>query len=253
MTVNLVTLHGFLGAVQDFQTLIGSLQAQIGPKLVWTPIDYYKEPQLSPEVSWQEWPQHFERYLDQIPLSGSTNFLLGYSQGGRLALNYLKSFLGRSPHQWRGLILISSGLGLSELEKVSRLDFDQKWSNKFLTEDFQEVVEQWNQLPIFSGSQREPQRLEKDFNRKLLAKNLINWSPSQHESYFNFLSNLELPICYLAGESDKKYVEIGQDLAKKNSKVQLELIESAGHRCFLDQPEVVGLKILDFIKIYSAN
>jgi 2-succinyl-6-hydroxy-2,4-cyclohexadiene-1-carboxylate synthase len=223
--VKLWGLHGFLGRPADFSSLNLDLQA----------VDYLRIPQLSAKVPLSQWGENFCAYV-----GGKENILIGYSQGGRLALHALKA----NPSIWAGVVLISTNPGVSDSEKAGRLENDQKWADQFLKDEFEKVLHTWNQQSVFTGSKTEPVRTAEDYSKEDLANCLVNWSVAKQEDFRFFLQDNSVPIHYLCGESDAKYCSIGEQLVLINSKIKKTVIPNAGHRLLFDSPAAVRESIL---------
>jgi 2-succinyl-6-hydroxy-2,4-cyclohexadiene-1-carboxylate synthase len=218
-------LHGFLGRPEDFSSLELPVEAP----------DHLKIPSLSPSVSLNEWGRNFcsQAVADQ-------NILIGYSQGGRLALQALKA----NPKQWKHVILLSTNLGLPIEQRSSRIENDKNWAEKFLREDFEECLKAWNQQNVFKGSVNEPVRTESDYTRKDLADCLMNWSLGHQEDFRPFLKSCEIPISFFCGEFDTKYQLIGDEIEKLNPNIKKTVIPNSGHRLLFDQPLLLRTEIL---------
>ncbi len=249
MTLNIVALHGFLGAPSDFNHLSSLLNEKVikesNYQLRWISPDYYNQGSICPSIEWSLWPRSFENYLKGINLSQGRKVLLGYSQGGRLASEFIRN--PENEKIFDGVILISSGTGIEDQEKELRVQQDSYWANRFLKDEFKSVVRDWNLQNVFVGSRHEPERTESEYNRKLLAANLKNWSVANHGSFVETLTSSRIPICYISGEHDLKYSGYGQKLKSLNDRIDFVPIPNAGHRCFLDQPHLVAEKIFEFV------
>lgn len=233
-------LHGFLGLPSDFETLQKKCQS-LKPNLQWQSVDYMHSRELSPQSTLSEWGEHFCKLVKQ---SGSAeNILLGYSQGGRLALQAFKF----APELWKSVILLSTNPGLPISERPARLKNDEEWAEKFANQNFQKTLAAWNTQSVFQGSVAEPQRLEENYNRRQLADCLIRWSLAQQEDFRDFLKQTQVPTVYISGDRDTKYVQIGKSLAAANPKLVHRSIANAGHRVFLDQPDAVASEFLRVI------
>jgi 2-succinyl-6-hydroxy-2,4-cyclohexadiene-1-carboxylate synthase len=241
--VKIWALHGFLGEASDFDLLQKKSQQRM-PGLRWQSVDYLKEPSLSPQTPLHLWGEAFNQYLQKFSDSTADNILLGYSQGGRLALHALKN----RPDLWKAALLFSANPGIRDEEKSTRLAHDEKWVAQFLTEDFGSVLARWNSQQVFQGSQNEPMRKESRFDRDLIAQCLSQWSLARQEDFFSFLEDTSLPILYVAGERDRKYCQIGSRLQRLNSHLQLQTLPAAGHRVHFDQPEGLAELMVQFLE-----
>lgn len=235
-------LHGFLGLPSDFESLKEHC-IRLQPDLKWHSVDYLKVRELSPQNPLASWGAHFNQYVQKSSEKNETHVLLGYSQGGRLALHALKD----NPSLWKSTILLSANPGILEGERPARLANDQRWANQFLNENFAWTLKQWNSQNVFRGSKNEPQRSENQFNRHQLADCLVNWSVAQQENFAAFLNQSSSSILYVAGERDTKYVQIGQAIANANRRVDCEILADSGHRVLFDQPIELSRRIIRFL------
>jgi len=239
--MKLWALHGFLGQAADFADLQLKCSQQ-DANLDWNSVDYMHSRELSPQSTLEEWGDHFCKLVEQS--NSKENVLLGYSQGGRLALQTLK----KNSSLWKAVILVSTNPGLPVLERPARLKNDEEWADKFLNQNFQKTVEKWNAQAVFQGSVTEPERLEANYNRRQLADCLTRWSLANQEDFRSFLKQTSLPTLYISGERDSKYTQIGNSLAALRPTIAHKSITNAGHRVFLDQPDAVSFEIIKFLK-----
>lgn len=245
--MNIYFLHGFLGLPSDFERTMHFLEVP-GENSNILSVDYLKFRETSSQVSLSDWGGQFNRWIQSYE-KGQTNknpkrILVGYSQGGRLALQAVHA----SPQFWQGLILISANPGIPSGERPARLKRDQVWGERFLQENFDKTVEKWNAQPVFQGSMAEPQRQESNYNRNLLAGCLTQWSLGHQQDFKSVIKDWQIPMLYMAGEKDSKYVQIGQELKKAQPSVKLSVIPQAGHRVILDAPDALAHEISNFIK-----
>lgn len=237
-------LHGFLGQMKDFSVLQQKCKS-LSPNLDWRSVDYMHLRELSPQLTLEEWGAAFCKFVEMAVGSGEhDNVLLGYSQGGRLALQALKHNSGL----WKSVILLSTNPGLPVNERPARLKADEEWAEKFLHSNFQKTIEKWNAQSVFQGSLAEPERNEADYNRRQLADCLTRWSLAQQEDFRPFLKQSMVPALYISGDRDSKYTQFGQSLTAAHSKLVHRTIINAGHRVFLDQPDAVASEIVDFLR-----
>jgi len=244
--MKLWALHGFLGQAADF----ADLQLKCGQhdaSLEWNSVDYMHSRELSPQSTLEEWGDHFCKLVERS--HSKENILLGYSQGGRLALQALK----KNSSLWKAVILLSTNPGLPATERPPRLKNDEEWAEKFLNQNFQKTVEKWNAQAVFQGSAIEPERLEANYNRRQLADCLTRWSLANQEDFRTFLKQTSLPTLYISGERDSKYTQIGNALEAFRSTIVHKSIANAGHRVFLDQPDTVSFEIMKFLKDLSPS
>ena len=214
----IVCLHGFLGLPTDWDFLrVAGFEIR--------EIDLWREPS----------PLKIEAQPGDV--------LLGYSMGGRLALEILTE----TPGRWRAAVIISAGLNLEDRDdRAARRARDEEWARRFETEEWTSLIEAWNAQPIFEG-QRSLARREIDFDRDALARALRQWSPGLLEPLSHRLSKLDIPVLWIAGEHDEKYVEVGNHATELLTVAQLWICPGSGHRVPWDRPELFIEKLRSFV------
>ncbi|HSP15143.1 MAG TPA: alpha/beta fold hydrolase [Thermoanaerobaculia bacterium] len=195
----IVALHGFLGRPADW--------------------DFLRDAGLEVDA----------RELDDIPPAGDT--ILGYSMGGRLALHALLdgARYGRA-------VIISAGLGIeSEDDRAARRRADEVWARRFEGEDWEAVMRDWNAQPLFGGHVRV--RRERDFERAGVVKAMREYSPAALPPLAPRLHEIAIPVLWIAGERDAKYVAEGQRAVSLLPDARLVVCPGAAHRVPWEKPE----------------
>ncbi len=205
----IVFLHGFLGDPSDWDAVISFL-----PKFHCIPISlpgHGKTPFATDFTTWMPNIRSFH--------------LVGYSLGGRLALQYAKLF----PERIASLTLASSHLGLkNEEEKKKRLQVDEQWAEKLRTLSLKEFLSLWYEQPLFGHFKPDlSKRLEHDPQQLALA--LLHFSLAK-QSYIEPKNAL-----ILVGEKDQRY----RDLFP-----HANIIPNAAHMIHLENP-LAFARILD--------
>jgi len=166
--------------------------------------------------------------------------LLGYSLGGRLALHALLA----NPSLYKGAVIVSAHLGLKNpQERKKRLAADKQLAVKLLDMPFQAFCESWDAQAIFQGSPKMI-RKEQDFDKEALIHALTAWSLGNQEDLQPQIEALSVPILYIAGSQDTKYVEIAKNLKLKSPFSKIEIVKESGHRIPWQSKEI-------FIKLLS--
>ena len=201
--VPLVFLHGFLGSSFD-----------------WLPVCSYLPDCLCIGV---DLPGHGKSPFTEDFCSAMPDFpsmhLIGYSMGGRLAMQYAEKF----PEKIASLTVLSAHPGLATAqEKQARLVLDRQWADK-MRACFQTFLQEWYAQPIFAGFR--PDRSTQ--NPELLAKTLLHYSLGNQ--------NVMQPQAhFLVGERDLKYRALFPHAT---------VIPDAGHMIHLENPREVAFKI----------
>jgi len=166
--------------------------------------------------------------LDRIPDRGDV--LLGYSMGGRLAVHAL---LGGA--RYRRAVIVSAGLGTEgERERAARRAADEAWAKRFEGDDWSSVMRAWNAQPLFGGHAM-PRR-EGDFDRVELARLMREQSPAVLPPLAGRLHEIAIPVLWVAGERDAKYVAEGTRASGLLPNAELWICPGAGHRVPWEQP-----------------
>ena len=176
------------------------------------------------------------RRAGDIPPAGDV--LLGYSMGGRLALHAL---LGGA--RYRQAVIVSAGLGIEgETERAARRAADETWARRFESEEWDSLLRDWNAQAVFGGHSQ-PRR-EQDFDRNDLARALREWSPAVLPPIAERLHEINIPVLWIAGERDSRYVEVGRRAVSLLPHAELWICPAAGHRVPWEQPEIFVRRLL---------
>lgn len=217
---NLYLLHGFLGLPSDWAFLNSHFEnCQLHQ------IHLFQ--QFKPNQGFDAFIKEFNQSVDPK----QKNILVGYSLGGRLGLHAVLD----QPNLWNGASFISTHPGLEEeTDRAARIVKDGLLAMRFLTMKWPELMEKWNESPVFSHSKRFD-RQEDDFNRAVLSDALTHWGLAQQENLRGDLAELDIPIQWIVGKNDPKFVKIAQSIQLKHSKSQIITVDDAGHRVPWDQ------------------
>ena len=160
--------------------------------------------------------------------------LVGYSMGGRLALDLLQR------RRFDAAILISAGLNAPDEARRAR---DEEWARRFETEEWSSLMRAWNAQEVFGGHVVD--RREEDFDRAELARQLRECSPAVLAP--PVLEEIDTPVLWVAGERDAKYVEIAKRAVQRLPHAECWICPNAGHRVPWEQPDALVARVRDFI------
>jgi 2-succinyl-6-hydroxy-2,4-cyclohexadiene-1-carboxylate synthase len=161
--------------------------------------------------------------LDAIPNQG--DILIGYSLGGRLALQALLAGAN-----YKRAILISTGLGIEgEEPRAARRASDEAWAQRFESEDFDTVIADWNAQPVLAGPALA--RTRDDYDPRALRE----WSSGALSPVAARLHELTIPTLWIAGARDSKYV-LEAERAAALAGARAVIIAETGHRAAFEQP-----------------
>jgi 2-succinyl-6-hydroxy-2,4-cyclohexadiene-1-carboxylate synthase len=162
-------------------------------------------------------------------LQPADRVLLGYSMGGRLALQAL---IDGAPFD--RAVIVSAGLNLED-DRDERRARDEAWAKRFESDPWDEVLRDWNAQPVFGGHAL--QRDERDYDRRELARQLRENSSGALPPLAPRLHEIAIPILWIAGERDPQYVAIGRRAVSLLPNAELWICPGAGHRVPWEQPE----------------
>lgn len=248
----IVFLHGFTGSSRDWQRIISELKDDyhclavdlIGHGLSSSPpqIENYSSESLN---------NHLLSIINFFELEKIN--LIGYSMGGRAALNYAVNF----PHQLDGLILESTSVGITDdNERINRTESDYKLAEFIEERPLEEFVDYWMNLDIFntqrrfSNSKLNGIKNDKLENNKIgLANSLRGFSTGVMPGFSIKLKNVNCKTLLISGELDSKYSELNTRIVKQFPNAEHKIIKNAGHNTHLEEPA----EFLRIIKEFFDN
>jgi 2-succinyl-6-hydroxy-2,4-cyclohexadiene-1-carboxylate synthase len=229
----LILLHGFLGHSSEFNHLGLLLAPRFNCHAIDIPpshcIDTIRQ-FLHATIS------HYDRPI-----------VVGYSMGGRLALDFVSHFPTLVSH----LVLISASPGIEKQEdRQQRQLKDRQWATKLLTLPFTEFLTQWYQQSLFDQFRMHPSFSQIIASRpqgdvSLLADMLLALSPGVLPSLWHHLSVPLCPITYIYGQCDTAYSNIAHRLNHDYPHITTYGIPDCGHVCHHEYPEKVAEILLD--------
>ena len=172
--------------------------------------------------------------------------LVGYSQGGRVALH----LACQHPERVTTLTTIGAHAGLEGAERVRRLTRDQELADRIEREGVSWFAEYWAELPLFAGlARRGPAFLARlDAGRRQndpahLAASLRGLGAGATPPFWHELGRVTAPALLLAGAEDTRYVDLARRLAGCLPRATVAIVPDAGHAAHLEQPEA-GARLL---------
>ncbi len=234
----LILLHGFSQSSATWEKVAANLAEQrhiIAPDL----IGHGQSERPNDETAYEmgaviEW-------LDALTTSRGAKKvdLLGYSMGGRLALNYACTH----PDHIASLVLESTGLGTNDQHQQEQmLKRDQDSIIKLTQQGIEAFMDEWESLPIFRSQVALPLDIRCQLRRERLnndptAMALTIKGIGQHKmpDLTAKIHHLPISILYIAGTQDQKYANIAEQL-KQNPSIKCTLID-AGHNTHLESPK----------------
>lgn len=204
----LIFLHGFLGALEDWEPMIDKLKRNFFCVAV----------ELGS-------PDAIKCTLKQLPLNNPT--YVGYSMGGRAVLQLSPIYPS---------IILSAHIGLdTEQEKAKRWEEDLRWAQMLETQPIHSFLEQWYAQPLFQSMRNQHDLFEQILKRR------SQQDPLKLASLLRQMSLGKQPkvtayhprTLFLFGEEDLKYEQLYAKLPKTVLKKKISM---AGHPIHLENP-----------------
>jgi 2-succinyl-6-hydroxy-2,4-cyclohexadiene-1-carboxylate synthase len=242
--------------------IIWCLHGSLQTASVWNPIGHAIESEFgSVQVeavnlyenkyeSFGHWREQFYKKVEQ-QTKGVPSLLLGYSMGGRLAMDALVN----NPGMWSGGIVVGADPGLiSDDAGTNQLQKDLEWARRFRTEDIQELLNEWDRLPVFCGRSNYAIREISELDSEKISRFFDVFSKARQPNMLPMLSKLKTPpLLYISGCDDLKYTEIGQALAASCLEVRHQIIPNAGHRVPWENQDAFVSEVSVFIDSVLKN
>jgi len=218
----ILALHGNVGSTKDFDLLFG--EESILPVNLWS-MAHLSLPEVAKE-------------LKKLVADNSENErgLLGYSMGGRIALQAL----GADPDFWDFAIIISAHPGLPNLnEREERKRRDQQWADLIRSDGWEAFLEQWNAQDVLADGMASLYQADLEVEKQNIATGFENWSTGCQEDLRPQLANYNGRVVWMVGERDEKFRRIGEEMAELMPNCRLVIVPDCGHRVIFSCPEAV--------------
>ncbi len=215
-------LHGSLQTASVWNPIGNAIESEFGSIQVEA-VNLYE----TDYKSFGHWREEFYKKVEK-QTKGEPSLVLGYSMGGRLAMDAILN----KPTLWKGGILVGADPGLiSEDARTNQLQKDLEWARRFRTEDIQELLNQWDKLPVFCGRSNCASREISELDSEKIGRFFDVFSKARQPNLSSLLKDHSLPpLLYISGCDDLKYTKIGQALAASCLQVRNQIIPNAGHR-----------------------
>jgi 2-succinyl-6-hydroxy-2,4-cyclohexadiene-1-carboxylate synthase len=251
----LVLLHGFTGSSATWKPLVPVLSREHAVVALDMPGHGHSSAPADPgRYALSRFANDLARALDSLELEKIA--LLGYSMGGRAALQFATSHADRVA----ALILESTSPGISDpVGRKARVAADLELADSIETGGVSAFVERWESLSLWESQQALPeserarlhaQRLE---NQPVgLANSLRGAGAGASEPVTGALPQVRAPALIIAGSLDAKYVDLGQLIATSLPNARLSVIDGSGHTVHFEKPKEFAAAVSEFLGTVPA-
>ncbi len=236
----LLLIHGFTGSClswgDDLMSGLGQAHQVVAVDLVGHgKSDTSSQPE---RFTVDEILKDLGQVLDAVGIESAR--WMGYSMGGRIAL----AGAVMTPSRISSLILESASPGLPEEgERRARRRADEALAEGILRGGMEAFVDHWMGLPLFATQGKLPSKIRAETRaRKLqntpeaLAACLRGMGTGAQPSFWESLPDVTVPVLLLAGEEDRKFTQVAEQMASVLPEATLRLIPKAGHAIHLENP-----------------
>lgn len=154
--------------------------------------------------------------IDLIKLIPKNSHIIGYSMGGRIALE----LLSLAPNHFDKAILLSAHLGLKTAEERRiRLYEEELLIDRLKIDGIESFVKTWYQKPLFANAPIPSYRYRQ--SKDLLIEAIRKFSLAKQQNFWNSLPKISSFTTFLYGENDKAYKKIVDELIEYQADVHL--------------------------------
>lgn len=248
----LLLLHGFTGssatwtphlaAFEGFTAVAVYLLGHCGSDTPSTPSRYRMERCVDDLTS----------LLDSLEIERAA--VLGYSMGGRIALQFA---LGAPDRLW-ALVLESASPGIEDIaEREERVRSDGALADDIERDGIAAFADRWQTLPLFASQDRLPAAVREELRRQRLRNSPVGLANSLRgagagvaEPVLSRLGEIRIPTLLIAGALDQKYVALARKMDEALPCARLHIVPEAGHTTHLEQPDAFDSVVREFLRAY---
>ena len=228
----LFTLHGFTGRADAWDEVAGP--EAIGLALV----GHARDLPVPPGWSFHD---EVDRIARLATAAGRPIHLAGYSMGGRVALAVAR----HRPEQIARLTLVSIHPGLEDpAQAAERRAADERWCQLLERGGIAAFVAAWQEQPMWHSQGALPgevrarqQQARLGHAPAALAAALRALGLGAMPNLWPDLPALPMPVDWVAGSLDPKYVELAERAAGRTPRGTTIIIPGAGHNVLLERPD----------------
>ncbi len=235
-------LHGAVGMAADWRAFAKRLaDSKIGTRAV----DMWRFLESQP-LPLAEFGAAFNADAAGEVSRGNGRVLMGYSMGGRLALHALLE----KNHPWQAAVIVSSHPGLeNDAEREVRRAADATWAAKALVGNWQEFLTEWNAQPVLGAATPRAASASAALalHRREIARSFVDWSLGMQQRLWDRLSEITLPVLWVAGENDAKFLELARRAVAAMPQARLAIAPGAGHRVPWEAEEWLARETAGFL------
>lgn len=245
-----VLLHGFTGSAMNWEPFFALFKDQF--KVIAIDLLGHgktESPRDASRYTMEETVEDLAELFSRLRIEKA--ILLGYSMGGRVALSFASTY----PEQVEAMILESSSPGLQqEEERQQRRKNDAALAQFIEDQGIESFVQRWEDISLFESQKSLPENRKHEIRKQRLTNSSIGLANSlrgmgtgSQPSWWDELHNLDFPILLLVGDKDLKFCKIAEKMHETLPQSKKIKINDAGHTIHVEQPQIFGKIVLDFV------
>lgn len=240
-------LHGFTGTLHTWDSVIKTLSTNFTCIRVDLPGHGMTETTRS--FTMESVCEDLQLLVQE--LSVPSVHVVGYSMGGRTAISFAMLY----PHVTRSLIVESGSPGLaSSHDQLTRQTKDEALATEIEANGVEAFVNYWEKLPMFDSQNQLPKSSQEAIREERLghtaqglALSLRGMGTGVQPSWWNKLSVYSKPVLLVTGEKDSKFCEIAKQMKNELQHATHYQISEVGHAIHVEESQIFGKIVEDFI------
>lgn len=182
-------------------------------------------------------------------LGGGNQVLMGYSMGGRLALQAVAG-----GGKWDGLVVVAAHPGLEDgEERRERREADAEWAARVMKDEWGDVVDAWLGQGLWRvgkgvGEAWRERRMGLVRRRREVARSLVSWSVGEQRPVWAEMRGWDFPVLWMVGGEDRKFRELAERAVGVLPRAELWVAEGVGHRVPWEDAENFRVRIREFLE-----
>ena len=247
-------LHGFTQSGRSWREVISMMPA--GRRWVVPDLRGHGATRVRPGAPYtmEACTEDLVRLWDSLGIARS--HLVGYSMGGRLALNVAAT----RPERILSLLTIGAHAGLDEEAREGRRRGDEALAQRIETDGLEAFVNYWSSLPMFESLERrgpsfvaQVRAARMENHVAGLAESLRGMGAGAMRPVWNELGRVKVPCSFVAGQLDHGYAASARRLAESVPDGRVVIVQRAGHTVHQERPEAFSRLLLAHLEAASER
>jgi 2-succinyl-6-hydroxy-2,4-cyclohexadiene-1-carboxylate synthase len=247
-------LHGFTQSGRSWREVISMMPA--GRRWVVPDLRGHGATRVRPGAPYtmEACTEDLVRLWDSLGIARS--HLVGYSMGGRLALNVAAT----RPERILSLLTIGAHAGLDEEAREGRRRGDEALAQRIETDGLEAFVNYWSSLPMFESLERrgpsfvaQVRAARMENHVAGLAESLRGMGAGAMRPVWNELGRVKVPCTFVTGQLDHGYAASARRLAESVPDGRVVIVQRAGHTVHQERPEAFSRLLLAHLEAASER